>query len=436
VTLESESHAVEELHRHKAMFDNTWTLATLLATVLAVAWWELGLAQFAVGPVIWALAALAAIQYLLNAQARGATSAATLRRLALASQLLGTALIAVSWHLFGGIQQPLYPLIIVLPLLTGALVLTFWQQQIAIVAILVVLASGVLLSPDTNSFIQERYGIGLASVQLLPSFIPRSRAVFPDISTSPAYDLLLTAMVAVVCLALSTTARALVTLCRRDAGQVTALEEEVERLRQATRELVARTPAPVLIASSTGRIVHASDRLIEAFGLEGAAEPFLLDAIAFKHPQVVRRLMMVGGEDIQPATVQGRERLLRVRAEVLPRTSSPLTLLTIESGDDLYLRGQLDALEEPVFAIGADGRLAYLNRSAVTLFGSEADGGLATTVFAAHPAHWWEIAPLASARRLLDYREQRYYASIRRVRIAESAQELSFVQLAESRSAA
>jgi PAS domain-containing protein len=436
VTPGSESHAVEELHRHKTMFDNTWTLATLLATVLAVAWWQLGLAQFAVGPVIWALAALAAIQYLLNAQARGATSAATLRHVALTSQLLGTALIAVSWHLFGGIQQPLYPLIIVLPLLTGALVLTFWQQQIAVVAILLVLASGVLLSPDTNSFIQERYGIGLASVQLLPSFIPRSRTVFPDISTSPAYDLLLTAMVAVVCLALSTTARALVTLCRRDAVQVTALEEEVERLRQATRELVARTPAPVLIASSTGRVVHASDRLIEAFGLEGAAEPFLLDAIAFKHPQVVRRLMTVGGEDIQPATVQGRERLLRVRAEILPRTSSPLTLITIESGDDLYLRGQLDALEEPVFAIGADGRLAHLNRSALTLFGSEADGGLATAVFAAHPAHWWEIAPLASARRLLDYRERRYYASIRRVRIAESAQELSFVQLAESRSAA
>ena len=139
--------AVEELRRHKVMFDNTWTLATLLATVLAVAWWELGLAQFAVAPVIWALAALAAIQYLLNSQARGATSATTLRHIALGSQLLGTALIAVSWHLFGGIQQPLYPLIIVLPLLTGTLVLTFWQQQIALVAILLVLASGVFSPP-------------------------------------------------------------------------------------------------------------------------------------------------------------------------------------------------------------------------------------------------------------------------------------------------
>jgi PAS domain-containing protein len=434
--LESGSQAVEELRRHKLMFDHTWTLATLLATVLAVACWELGLAQFAVGPVIWALAALAALQYLLNSQSRGAASDSALRHVALASQLLGTALIAVSWHLFGGIQQPLYPLIIVLPLLTGTLVLTFWQQQIAIAAVLLVLASGVLLSPDTNSFIEARYGISLASAHLLPSFVPRSRVVFPDVSTSPAYDLLLTAMVGVVCLAISTTARALVTLCRRDATQVATLAEEVERLRLATRELVTRTPAPVLIASSTGRIVHASDRLIAAFGLEDASEPFLLDAIAFKHPQVVRQLMTAGGEDVQPATVHGRERLLRVRAEVLPRTSSPLTLLTIESGDDLCLRGQLDTLEEPVFAIGADGRLAYLNRAACTLFGPEADGGLATTIFAADTAHWWEIAPLASARRLLDYHERRYCATIRRVRVAASAGELAFVQLAESRSAA
>jgi PAS domain-containing protein len=427
---------MEELRRHKAMFDNTWTLATLLATVLAVVWWELGLAQFAVGPVVWTLAALASVQYLVNFEMRGVASAQTLRYVALASQLLGTMLFAVSWHLFGGIQQPLYPLIIVLPLLTGALLLTFWQQQIAIVAVLAVLASGVLLSPDTNSFIQQRYGISLASDHLLPSFIPRSRIVFPDVSTSPAYDLLLTTMVGVICLALSTTARALVTLCRRDAAQAASLETEVKRLRHATRELVTRTPAPVLIASSAGRVVHASDRLVEAFGIDDSTEPFLLDVIAFKHPQVVRQLMITGGEDIQPATVLGRERLLRVRAEVLPRTSSPLTLLTIESGDDLCLRGQLDTLEQPLFAIGADGRLAHLNRAALALLGPEADGGLATAVFAADAAHWWEIAPLANARRLFDYRQHRYCASIRRVRIAASVGELSFVHLTESEVAA
>lgn len=431
MTAGQEGQAVEELRRHKVMFDNTWTFTILLAAALALAWWQLGLAQFAVGPIVWTLAALGAMQFLLNSLARGTTSGRTLRHLALGSQLLGTALVAVSWHFFGGIQQPLYPLIIVLPLLTATLVLTFWQQQIAIAAILAVLVSGVLLSPDTNSFIEERYGIGLAAVHALPSFLPRSRVVFPDVSTSPAYDLLLSTMVGVVCVALSTTARALVTLCRRDTGRVASLDEEVERLRQATRELVTRTPAPVLVASSTGRIIYASDHLLQAFGLEPASEPFLLDVIAFKHPQVVRRLMTTGGEALQPATVRGRERLLRVRAEVLPRSSSPLTVLSIESGDELCLRSELDALDEPVFAIGADGRLMYLNRAALGLFGAEADGAAATTVFNAHARHWWEIAPLPSARHILDYRQRRYNAVIRRARVAESADELCFVQLAE-----
>jgi len=435
MTPEQEADAVAGLRRHKAMFDNTWTLAILLAAGLAVAWWELGLAQFAIGPIVWTLAALAAMQLLLNSRARGVRSDSTVRHLALASQLLGTTLVALSWHLFGGIQQPLYPLIIVLPLLTGALVLTFWQQQIAIAAVVAVLLSGVLLSPDTNSFIEERYGIGLASAHLLPGFPPRSRVVFPDVSTSPAYDLLLTTMVAVIGIALSTTARALVSICRRDAVQAAAVEHELERLRQATRELVTRAPAPVLIASSTGRIVHASERLIESFDLEVGSEPFLLDAIAFKHPQVVRQLMTAGGEDVQPATVRGRERLLRVRAEVLPLSPAPLTLLSIESGDELCLRGELDALEEPVFAIAADGRLTCLNQAALALLGPEADGATATATFDARAAPWWEIAPLSSARRLFDYRERRYCATIRRARIAASTGELSFIRLAEWRAA-
>ena len=190
----------------------------------------------------------------------------------------------------------------------------------------------------------------------------------------------------------------------------------------------------MLIASSTGRIVHASDRLIEAFGLEGAAEP--LPRCHRVQASAGRAAPDDGRRRGHPASHgAGGAPAPRARRDIAADVV-PLTLITIESGDDLYLRGQLDALEEPVFAIGADGRLAHLNRSALTLFGSEADGGLATAVFAAHPAHWWEIAPLASARRLLDYRERRYCASIRRVRIAESAQELSFVQLAESRSAA
>jgi PAS domain-containing protein len=423
--------AIEDLRRHKVMFDNTWTLATILASVLAVSCWYFGIAQLAIGPVIWVLATLSIVHFALNSQTRRARSPASLRRLALLSQLLGTLMMAIGWHLFGGIQQPLFPLLIVLPLLTGTLVLGFWQQQIAVLALLAVLASGVLLSADTNSFIQERYGLSIVFARALPNWVPRSRVLFPDMSTSPAYDLWLTIMVGVVCAAASTTARGLVSLCRRDAACVASLQDEVGRLQEAATQFVLRAPAAMLVASSAGRIMYASARALKDFDLGDASGRFLLDAINFKHPDVVKRVMTGGGEEIQPATIRGLERILRVRGEVMEFGPSTVTLLILEGCEDLCWRSEVDAVEAPVFAIAPSGRLRYLNRAALTLFGADAEGTMATTVFDPRPSAWWEIAPLESARRIVNYRGRSYLASIRRARVATSLAEVSFVHLSE-----
>jgi PAS domain-containing protein len=423
--------AIDDLRRHKVMFDNTWTLATLLATVLVVSSRYFGIAQLNIGPVIWVLAGLAIAQAALNSQTRRARSLAAVRGFALSSQLLGTLFMAAGWHLFGGAQQPLFPLLIVLPLLTGTLVLGAWQQQIATSAVLLVLASGLLLSADTNSFIQQRYGISIVSAHALPSWVPRSRVVFPDMSTSPAYDLLLTVMVGVVCVAVSTTARGLVALCRRDAACVASLQDEVGRLQQAATQFVLRAPAELLVVSSTGRIMHASDRALKSFDLDDAPGQFLLDAIAFKHPDVIKRVMIGGGEEIQPASVRGLDRILRVRGEVMELGPSTVTLLSIERCDDLCWRAEVDAVEAPIFAIGSNGRLMYLNRSALALFGPEAEGAIATAFFQSAPSAWWDIAPLTSARRILNYGGRNYLASIQRARIATSLAEVAFVHLSE-----
>ncbi|HUN76450.1 MAG TPA: hypothetical protein VMU40_18195 [Steroidobacteraceae bacterium] len=424
--------ALDDLRRHKLMLDNTWTLATLLAAALAVSCWYFGIAQLNIGPVIGALAALAILQSGLNLLTRRPRSVTGLRRLALASQLLGTLFMATAWHLFGGIQQPLFPLLIILPLLTGTLVLGFWQQQIAISAVLAVLASGVFLSADTNSFIQEQYGISIVAAHALPTWVPRSRVLFPDMSTSPAYDLWLTVMVGVVCVAVCTTARGLIAHCRRDAACVAALQDEVGRLQQAAAKFVLHAPTAMLAAaSSTGRIMYASNRLTKAFELDDAPGLFLLDAIEFKHPDVIKRVITDGGEEIQSAKLRGRDCILRVQAEVIEFGTSTVTLLSIESCEDLCWRCEVDAVEAPVFAIGPNGRLMYLNRAALALFGADAEGAVARALFDSGPSAWWEIAPLESARRILSYRGRSYLASIRRARVAPTLAELSFVHLNE-----
>src|SRR5207253_3225596 len=153
---------------------------------------------------------------------------------------------------------------------------------------------------------------------LLPSWIPRSASAFPDVSTSPAYDLMLILTVGIVGVAVSTAARALVNTSRRSAERVEALQAEVIRLQELNRQLVTRAPASaVLVASSTGRILSASARFTQTFEVGEAPGRFLLDAIAFAYPAVIRRLMLTGGEQIQGATLGGRDIVLCVRAEIL-----------------------------------------------------------------------------------------------------------------------
>jgi PAS domain-containing protein len=425
---------LEDVRQHKVMFDNTWTLATVLATALAVLCWYFRLAQVNIGPIICALAGLAVAQLGINSLTVRVSSKTHLQLLALSSQLTGMGLLGLAWHLFGGLQQPLFPLFALLPLVPAALVLSFWQEQVAVLGLLGLLISGVALSPDTNSFIEERYGISIIAHQALPGWIPKSHVAFSDVSTSPAYDLMLIITVGVVSIAVSTTARALVSLCRRATGRVSVLERDLARLLQQNAQLVTRAPAAeVLVSSATGSIVAASDRFARAFDVTDASGRFLLDTIAFAYPAVIRRLVATGGEEIQGATLRGRDVVLRVRAEVMGSGASQVTALTIEPCDEICWRGAVDALDEAVFAVNSRGVVVFLNRTALQNLGASAVGIAAADLFDAGGA-WWDIAPLESARRILERGGHRYLASVRRERVAESIGELSIVHLRESQS--
>jgi PAS domain-containing protein len=422
--------ALKALRRYKVTFDSTWTVTIVLATTLAILSWYFGLAQIDIAPVIWTLAGLALAQLALGLPTRRARSPQRLRWLALWAQILGTLLLGVGWHLFGGLQQPLFPIFIILPLLPAALLLGFWQQQLALVALLAVLASGILLSPDTNSFLEIRYGVRFAGLDLLPGWVPRSRVAFADVNTSPGYDLMLVITVAVIGVAATAMARSLAGTFSSGGVRVEQLEDELARLEHLNTQLISRAPsAAVLVDPGSGRIVRASERFAHSLGLTDPAGQFLLDAVAFHYPTVIKQLMQTGGEEIQGAMLNGREVVLRVRAELLESGAAPATALAVEIYTELGLRGELDAVEEPVFTVTAAGHVALPNRSAAALLGEGAEGLAAAGIFEGEAPRWWDIAPLESARRILRRGSQSYLVCIRRERVVASIGELAFVRL-------
>jgi PAS domain-containing protein len=423
---------LDGVRRNKALFDNTWYLSALLAAALVVVSWYLRLVETDVAPVIWGLAALGLAQYILNAQVARGDGRARLRRLTFVSQLSGTLWMTLAWHLFGGLEQPLFPLLALLPLIPAASILGYWQQQALTLALLAALLSGLVLNPDTNSFIAQRYGVDLLSAHPLPAWLPRSRSIFADVATSPAYDLMLTIALGVIICAVSSAARTVADMNARAAERVRALEYEAGRLQELTRQLITHAPtSEALVLSKSGRIINASDRFARTFGLSDAPGSFLLDAIEFAYPAVIKRLLLTGGEEIQGATVAGRAVVLRVCAEIMGDGDHQVAALNVDRCEDICWRGQVDAIEEPVFAINAGGEVAFLNRRARIVFGETAEGSPAMALFGEGSSRWWEIAPLESARRTLDRDGRRYLASIRRERLAESIGELSFVHLHE-----
>jgi PAS domain-containing protein len=416
--------------QRRMLFDHTWTLSTILATAMVVISWYFGFAQVDIGPVIWTLAALACMQFVLGAQTRAITTELGIQRVMLFSQTLGTVMMGVAWHEFGGLQQPLFPLFMVLPLLSSTLLLHFWRQQVAILLLLLLLASGVLLSPEANSFIQERYGLGIA-VGYIPAWIPRSRVAFADVSTSPTYDLVLVSSLVVVAIALGVTGRAMVGQCSRELARLTTLEGDLERMQRLNQEWIMRSPrGEVLVSTSSGRIVMSSQRFQDAYPVGHGAEGFLLDAIGFRYPDVVKKFLSSGGEEVQDATVGGRDVTLRLSAVVIGSGTSQMTRLIIEAADELLWRGALDALEQPAFAINSRGNVAVLNRPARAMFGTHVEGFSVGDLFDTR-ARWWDIAPLDSARRTVTRGDQQFVASIRRERIADSVGVVTCVYLHE-----
>jgi PAS domain-containing protein len=422
--------ALAASRRHKATFDNTWTLTVVLATTLAILCGYLGLAQVDIAPVIWTLAGLALAQLMLGLPTRRARSPERLSELALSSQIVGTLLLGVGWHLFGGLQQPLFPMFIILPLFPAALLLGFWQQQVALLALLAVLASGMLLSPDTNSFLEARYGMRLHGLDLIPGWVPRSRVAFADVNTSPGYNLMLVITVAVIAVAANALARSLAGSLMSGVARAQQLEEQLARLERLNTELIVRAPAAAaLVDPMSGRIVRASERFVRGLALENPSGQFLLDAIAFHYPTVIKQLLQTGGEEIQGATLQEREVVLRVRVERLESSNVPIAALAIEIFSELGLRGQIDAVDDPIFTVTATGHVALPNRSASTLLGEGAEGLAAASIFEEERGRWWDIAPLESARRILRRESQSYLVSIRRERVIASIGELAFVRL-------
>ena len=388
------------------LLDDLWLLAIFSILFAAGLPWLLGSFDIKVAAALLGLLALAGIHVgftILTAPAPGVNR---WRKRALALlHALGVVVVALIWHYAGGVHNPAFLLVFVLPVI-GAIFLSRWQPYaIALLAILAVSAVALTESPELRW-----YASGFAPQAAWLSGLFGGPAAaggpFPGFYAPPGYFLVLLEGFAVLMIACAFAAEYLGSVFDRLHADLAAARAEAERGQQLWASVIEELPLPAMLVDARTHHVVSESAALERLTAGGvpAAGRKLTEAIEFSYPEIVEELVNgTGGEAPQVVLRRGGElRLARIRVQHIPYKGRRLALVLIEEMTDAFAaRAALDVAEQAIVVVDAQDRVLAFNRPALALFSAARVGADAPTLLAQPdaPPRWWEPG-LAGRRKM------------------------------------
>jgi PAS domain-containing protein len=391
------------------LLDDLWLLAIFAILCAAGLPWLMGSFDIRVGAALLGLLALAAVHIgftVLTAPApgihRGRKRALTILH------ALGVGVVALIWHYAGGIHDPAFLLVFVLPVI-GAIFLSRWQPYaIALLAVLAVSAVALSESPELRWYAS---GLAPQAAWLTRLFGAASDAgtPFPGFYAPPAYFLVLLEGFAVLMLACAFAAEYLGAVFDRLHAALAAARAEAERGQQLWAGVIEELPLPaVLVDARTLQVVSQSAELASLCA-DGAAAVGrkLTEAVRFSYPEIVEELVSGTGGTAPDVLLQCADelRLARVRVRHVPYKGRRLALILIEETTGAFaVRAAFDAAEQAILVIDSKDRVLAFNRPALALFSAARVGADAPALLAQPeaPPRWWE--PGLTGRRKMHLR--------------------------------
>jgi PAS domain-containing protein len=388
------------------LLDDLWLLAIFAILFAAGLPWLVSSFDIHVGPALLGLLALAAIHIgftMLTAPAPGIHRG---RKRALAVlHAIGVLVVAVIWHYAGGIHNPAFLVVFVLPVV-GAIFLSRWQPYaMAILAILAVSAVALSESPELRWYATGLVPWAGSLTREFGGAIAASEP-FPGFYAPPAYFLVLLEVFAVLMVACAFAAEYLGTVFDRMHADLTAARVEAERAQQLWAGVIEELPVPAaLLDARTLQVVSESTELATLCA-EGASAVGrkLSEAIHFSYPEIVEELVSGTDGSAQHVVVhRGSElSLARIRVQHIPYKGRRLALIFIEELTETFaVRAALDAAEQAILVLDPQDRVLAFNRPAHALFSAARIGAEAATLLAQpdSPPRWWEPG-LAGRRKM------------------------------------
>jgi PAS domain-containing protein len=310
---------------------------------------------------------------------------------------LGVALIGFIWANAGGLQNPLFLTVFLLPVV-GAIFLSRWHPfMIAVLSVLVVAVVALAQAPELRSYFSTLLG-GEAWLEALGKQNPDVQTSFPGFYAPTSYFLAVLEVFTIVLLACALAAEYLGTIFERMLASSALAHAESDQAQKLWATLIERLPiAALLIDPNTLRIVGCSD---VALGyLHGEDGPFegrnLFDVARFSFTELIQENIAgaSGGASLTTIHIADEVRLTQVRVLQVVHKKRRLALLTLEDATEAFcLRAALDTSEYAAIVVDAAGRVRALNRLSMGLFsgaqvGANADQLLTHTVSG---LKWWE----------------------------------------------
>jgi PAS domain-containing protein len=423
------------------LLDDMWLL-TIIATIVTIGipWASVGF-QAQLSSVSWGLLAMGAIHVAFTLLASPAASPERWRGAALTLlDAIGVVLIGFVWANAGGLQNPLFLTVFVLPVV-GSIFLSRWHPfMIAVLSISVVAAVALSEAPELRSYLSALLG-SESWLAVLGKQNPDLQTSFPGFYAPTSYLVVLLEVFTVVLLACAVAAEYLGTIFERVlAGSVLARSES-EQAQKLWATLIERLPIPALLIDPNSlRIVGCSDAALAYLHGDDFEGRNLFEAARFSFADLIQEIIAgaSGGASLTAIHIADEVRLTQVRVLQVVHKKRRLALLTLEDATEAFcLRAALDASEYAAVVVDAAGRVRALNRLSVELFGgaqvgANADQLLTHTVSG---LRWWEPGLTRRRKMHVDIGSRIYEVTSSEVALPDEEQRLysvSFLPVAHA----
>src|SRR6185436_5269360 len=176
------------LKERKRLLDDVWMLTLMVLFVAVGVPWYLRALDIDFAPVAWSLFGYGVLYVLSTFAADKIGSERRLMSLIRMIQATGIIFLGFIWHLSGNLQNPMFLLVFVLPIVAGSLILASWQSFINVcLSIITVSMIALLDGPELRWYATQTGPWAKRFIELIPASSMTKQNPFPSLNSPPSY---------------------------------------------------------------------------------------------------------------------------------------------------------------------------------------------------------------------------------------------------------